>query len=1219
MDSLPNVALLIAGILGGAVGLLFLFVVGRRLLNLLLMRLMSKRVQRAQELLRQHQQQEFASLDRLLFQLGELHDLPAVETALRKVLDQSGKSSYQPHFIKIYGSLGIIDLYIKQLRNAPKWSDRATAAHSLGQLGVARAIPVLMASMRDPHEDTRTVKLAAAKALGQMAAAEAVPLLVAELGTLDEWASPRIAEILVAFGATAVPPLIETLASEENTNARVWAAQILGRIGASAAENHLITLLKDRYESVRLSAAEALGRLKSRQAVNSLVQVAMKDPVAPVRAEAAQALGTIGDKDVLDNLVMLLSDPDYWSRLRAIEAIELIAPEDPAVLETALRDPSPEIRRRAAVALERIGFLNRSINEIASPDRIKQRTAHRVLVEMGRAGLVESILAYLDHENFRVRSRIVDVLAEVGDDRATASIQAHISDPMWPVRARAIEAIARLNPSGGLEMILPGLSDGEETVREVAIRAVKILGISVEDSATESVIQHFDNPNAEIRASVVEALSRIKSPRVEQMLGQAMQDPNPEVRLRAVKVVSARATPAWLEPLVGCLASPSIEIRVAAVEGLGQIGTRAALEAIVKSLTTPDREFREALTSLLATYGVKNTQELATIPQTKETTLALVWTLGKTRDPAALQDLTPLVRDPDADIRAAVAGALGKIPHAEGELLLVKMLADRSERVRAAAVNSLGIIGSPQAVPKLILMLKDPDAFVRQRVVLAFGRIGGEAGLSGLDFARLSSGDDTFKAYITAGYTLCGGEIAFKTAIEQLADPATQRRVEQLMQREPAEVRQIMQENLHLEQKQEKTPALTSPALRDNYARTLRTHQDPKARISAIEALRSLGIETFRELLLDAVATDPSPEVRKLSLSVLSTEIEDDRVSTAFEQALRDPSLEVKVEAAAGLGKTGQSKYNHALLWCLAADDPQLNETSIAGLTAINRDNITLFMDELMGYSESHILRGGAQVIGEIGDPRASGLLKSWLGSRDMKLRAVTAQALGLIGTIEAKEALISILGDTSEQVRLSATRALGKMPGSDTLAALSQMCRDPSLKIRMELSRIVGTSRTVGIVDLAETLSSDPEESVRVEALLSLLLLRDLEASQRFLQIFAEQPMTVQRSLCEIPHSHPVLGVLRETASSDSRPAMRVASLQALRRLDQRPLELLYTSFDDPAPEVRAAAVEAAAELRDEPAIAEEFERLLRDVDKRVRDAVRRVRMTIIGTGRSR
>jgi len=440
--------------------------------------------------------------------------------------------------------------------------------------------------------------------------------------------------------------------------------------------------------------------------------------------------------------------------------------------------------------------------------------------------------------------------------------------------------------------------------------------------------------------------------------------------------------------------------------------------------------------------------------------------------------------------------------------------------------------------------------------------------------------------------------------------------VERLIDREPPEVRALLRKNLHLEEQRPDAPALSSDALVENYARTLRTHQDPAARISAIEALRSLGSDSFRELLLDAVATDPSPEVRRLSLSVLSAEVTDDRVSGAFEQALRDPSLEVKVEAAAGLGQTGNPAFNRALLWCLAAGDPQLDETAVAGLARINRDGVTLFMDELMGHSEEKIMRGGARVMGEIGDPRAAGLLRTWLGSRDKELRAASARALGAIGTIEAKEALIGVLGDTSEQVRLAATRALGRMPGSDTLDALFGMCRDPSLRIRLELARVVGQSRTVGVVELAETLCADPEEGVRVEALLSLLMLRDLEASGRFLQILKDQPASVQRALREIPHSHPVLGVLRESAASDSRPAMRVAALRALHRLGQRPLELLYSSFDDPAPEVRAAAVEAAAELRHEPAIAEELERLLRDVDKRVRDAVRRVKMSVIGSG---
>jgi HEAT repeat protein len=1210
MKGLPDIALAIAAVIGAVVALFLAYVAGRRVLSTLLVARMDRRVRRVQAVLAKHQQEQFASMDRLLFQLGELHDVPAVESTLGQML-KSGGATTGPWTEKIYESLGLIEVYIRRLKEAPAWSDRAEAAAALGQLKVARAIPDLVAVMRDRHEDTRTVKLAAAQALARMEAAEAVPLLVAELASVDEWASPRIAEVLAGFGTAAVPALIETLGAKQSINARVWAAQILGRLGATAAEPHLVALLRDRYEQVRVSAAEALGQMRSRQAVNELIRVAMKDPVAPVRAEAARALGAIGDEVAVEGLVSLLSDPDYWSRLRAIEAIELIAPTDPSSLEAALRDPSPELRRRAAVALDRVGVISRKVEELASSNEEIRDSAHRVLVEIGRAGLVESFFGLVEHADFRVRSRMADVLGDIGDPRSIAALAPLTRDPVWPVRAHAVQALARLGSPEAVKLILAALSDEEETVRAVAAAAVRSAEIHDQEGVFETLARLLDTDNAGIRASVVEAVGHLDHEAVSGMLERALADPNAEVRLRGVQAVTARPDSRWVEGLVACLGDPTVSVRVAAAEGLGRLATAPALAALVSSLTTPDREFREALTTLLAKRGVEAVKELASLPQTRDSILALVWTLGKTGDPRAVAELQRLREQGDAEVRAAVAGALGKIEHPDAERVLRDMLDDRGERVRAAAVNALGRLRSSEAVPRLLPLLKDPDPFVRNRVALSLGHIGGSEVLAGLDQAQLRDRDPEFLAHVVLGYGLCGGEEGFKKAIQQLGDPAMQERVQGLLAREPEEIRQLFHRNLRLSESKDKR-SLSSATLVEQYATTLRTHQDATARITAIEALQSLGADSYRDILLDTVATDPAPEVRRLALSVLSTDPR--AASSALEKALRDPAIEVQLEAALGLGRTRDPKHNRPLLTCFTVGEPELDRVAIRSLAANNRDHVLSFIDELMGYSETRIFRGGAAVLGDLGDPRATGMLRAWLASGDPGLRAVCARSLGAIGALEAKEALMGTLGDIAEEVRLASTEALARMPGADTVRALHVLTRDPSLSVRLCLARLLGTLRQVGVTDLVEVLSQDPDENVRFEALLSSLLLRDVGAMERFTELVANQPGPVQQKLRALPASHPVVDLLSEVARSDTRPSARVVSLKVLTVLGQHPVDLLLHAFNDPSVEVRVAAVEAAASVKEQSTVQQALERLLRDPDKRVRDTVRKLRVFVLG-----
>ena len=1218
--SLPAIAQVVAAAVAVALLSLLLYVAVRRLVVRLTLARVRRRVERATQVLRRHEAEQYASMDRLLFQLGELHDTEAVEAALARVLEE-GAPEQRAKLRQVYASLDVVGRYVRDLREGTRWRDRAHAAGMLGQLGVAEAIPDLVRLMRDPHEDARTVKLAAARALGQMEAAEAIPLLVEELDDVDEWASPRIAEVLVRFGPAACPALLQALCHEGAPNARVWAAQILGRIGDVAAAGPLIALLRDRNNQVRLSAAESLGRLGTRQAVDALIQVATHDPASPVRAEAARALGAIHDQKAIESLVLLLSDPDYWTRLRAIEAIELIGPRDATCLEDALRDPAAAVRQQAAVALERVGALDRSVNDLASDDpRIRDR-AHRLLVEMGRAGLTGSILALLEHDDFRVRTRIVSVIADIGDPQAAEALTPLTADPLWPVRATAIDAIARLSPTTCLPQVVAALSDDEETVRAAAIDALKSLDAPLGDDVVARALPLFANQNAVIRASVVGAIGAVRHPDVDAMLERAIQDANADVRRRAVEAVADRRDPIWLARLEDRLADTDNGIRIAAVRGLQQIGTRRALQAVVSSLTTTDTEFREALSGFMATYGVGAVRELAGLQMSRESTLALIWALGKTADVEALSELTRFAGSDDPLVRASTVGALAKIRHPRSSAFLLEMLGDCNERVRAAAVNALGRTGLTVALEPLLERLDDPDGFVRERVPLSLGRIGGPQAKDAVDVAAARARDARGRAYVAAGYALCGVASAFDRAVALLADGAVRGELDALLRRESADLARRIRGNLRLDGAGEEN-RLGEDELRANYAAILRSDRHPVQRAAAVKALRALGAAPVVDLLLNAVVADPAPDVRRLAVDALTPLLREANVQGAFLQALRDPNVQVQIAAAEGLGATADPRHNLHLLHAFTCCEAGLDEAIVGALAANNAVRVTAFIDELMGHDDPLVLRGGARVVGALGDARALGLLGVWVEADDPGLRAAAAEALGALGTIEARRALLRTLADPNETVRLATARALGRLPGQEIHRTLVDLCSDPSPRVRMALADVVRTRRDVGALDLAAKLTRDPHVQVRAAALLALLQIGDGEATRRFLAYVDGQPTVVRSHLAALPDVTAAADALAETATQNPAPEARQAALRALLALGRPRVDVLLAAFGDPSPTVRVAAIEVANGVQDDPtlrealALQEGLARLIRDPAKEVRDAVRRSAFTVEEAG---
>jgi len=223
----PSIILLAAEILGGLVlaGLLTLLV--KRAVRGYLLRTLERRVEQVRKILRRHREGAFEKTDRLLFQLSGVQDPEAVEIALHEMLDKEG-DEIGPRLRRVYDSLGLVDALMKRLESSGRWVERAEAARGLGRLQVIEAIPLLVARMRDPHEDVKTVKQAAAQALGRMKADPAIPLMLAELARPEDWASPHIAEQLLGFGEKVRKPLEEALGNGESVNSRMWAAQIRG-------------------------------------------------------------------------------------------------------------------------------------------------------------------------------------------------------------------------------------------------------------------------------------------------------------------------------------------------------------------------------------------------------------------------------------------------------------------------------------------------------------------------------------------------------------------------------------------------------------------------------------------------------------------------------------------------------------------------------------------------------------------------------------------------------------------------------------------------------------------------------------------------------------------------------------------------------------------------------------------------------------------------------
>ncbi len=191
--------------------------------------------------------------------------------------------------------------------------------------------------------------------------ADAAPMLTGILGSGTAQARIQAAALLAKLGpaaAPAVPTLAKALEAKE-VGVRGMAAIALGRIGP-AARDALVALdhaLKDRDVRVRVAASLAIyGITADSTEPTRVLFKAFTSPDPDVRAMVADAFDEMGTP-ILEFLVRSLENPDEVTRRNAAKTLAAMGPaaaDARGALQTALDDPSEDVRGAAAEALARL-------------------------------------------------------------------------------------------------------------------------------------------------------------------------------------------------------------------------------------------------------------------------------------------------------------------------------------------------------------------------------------------------------------------------------------------------------------------------------------------------------------------------------------------------------------------------------------------------------------------------------------------------------------------------------------------------------------------------------------------------------------------------------------------------------------------------------------------------------------------------------------------------
>jgi cyclophilin family peptidyl-prolyl cis-trans isomerase len=502
--------------------------------------------------------------------------------------------------------------------------------------------------------------------------------------------------------------------------------------------------------------------------LSALAGCASAPPPTPVAVPTEAPLATIlrlEDQRVLRDPTPPPPAPAVEPTSRRGRAVALPPPPPVPDLRTLLGDGSARTRRRAALAMGRVGLAD---------------------------GVAPLVTRLASDAEFEVRQMSAFALGLLGQREAILPLRAALADASPVVRGRAAEALGLIGDTGSAAAIGAMVS--------AYVKAGTLSSVAADEGGYPL------SPEIEAIRLGLYALARLKT--YEPLAAAALDATGaPVTRWWPVAYAFRRVGDPRAAPVLRALAQgDGVYTRAFAARGLGAVTDRGAVD-LLRSLA--------ANTPSLPTVGVEAIRALADIadPRALPTLVDLlrmrglhhelraetVRAIGALRIPESadvlldlLTDASPGVRaeafgalvradperflftlsgldpDPHWTVRAAIATALAELPAEPAAALLENMARDEDHRVLPAVVAALAKRNTPRAGAIALELLKAEDPVVRGAAAAAVAELKPAGAVEALQAAAVAAERDAL-------YAARAGALLALVKFGQAATPALER------------------------------------------------------------------------------------------------------------------------------------------------------------------------------------------------------------------------------------------------------------------------------------------------------------------------------------------------------------------------------------------------------------------------------------------------------------
>lgn len=394
-------------------------------------------------------------------------------------------------------------------------------------------------------------------------------------------------------------------------------------------------------------------------------------------------------------------------------------PAPPTDLLTLVRDEAPRVRRRAALAIGRVGLqegIAPLTTALSDEDREVRAMAAFALGLIGGADAVPPLTTALDDPAPIVRGRAAQALGLVGADHAASTA---------PAIGRMVSALV----DGGALSTPPDPGASPSVEADAVLRGLTALAhLGSYEGLAAAALDAQGQPRSSWWP-IAFALSRIEDDRTVPALRALLSSADPTTAAYAIRGLGARKATSAGEALLPFL-RPADDVhphvRVNAVRAVGQLGEARAVAPLVALLTAarePDGFTLEVVAALgdlrdRAAEEALIDRIAARWPPLRAAVLRALARIDAMTFTTVLSALDP---DPDWRVRAALADAVTELPPEVAHPTLTRLLQDSDQRVLPAVLRAMARAKMPGLTQEVIQRLSSDDAGVRAAAATVAG------------------------------------------------------------------------------------------------------------------------------------------------------------------------------------------------------------------------------------------------------------------------------------------------------------------------------------------------------------------------------------------------------------------------------------------------------------------------------------------------------------------